>query len=81
VGVKSLPRTSSQMAAKTHHVSKSHKKAGDLIFFGSGRSVYHVAVYAGHGMIWHSPGAGRHVQKVHIWTSAYEVGRVGHLTA
>jgi cell wall-associated NlpC family hydrolase len=76
VGVKHLPRTSQAMANKADRVSKSHKKRGDLIFFTSGRHVYHVAVYAGNGMIWHSPGAGRHVQKARIWTSSYRVGRL-----
>jgi cell wall-associated NlpC family hydrolase len=76
VGVKNLPRTSSAMAKKAKHVSKSHKKRGDLVFFTSGGRVHHVAVYAGHGKIWHSPGSGRSVTKVKIWTSSYKVGRV-----
>ena len=75
-GVKGLPRTSSAMAKKAHRVAKAHKKPGDLVFFTSGGHVYHVAIYAGNGMIWHSPGSGRHVQKVHIWTSSYRVGRL-----
>jgi len=76
VGVKHLPRTSSAMAKKAKHVSKAHKKKGDLVFFTSNGHVYHVAVYAGHGKIWHSPGSGRSVTKIKIWTSSYKVGRL-----
>jgi cell wall-associated NlpC family hydrolase len=76
VGVKHLPRTSSAMAGKAKHVSKAHKKKGDLVFFTSNGHVYHVAIYAGKGKIWHSPGSGRHVTKIKIWTSSYKVGRV-----
>ena len=76
VGVKHLPRTSSAMASKADRVSKAHKKRGDLVFFTSNGRVYHVAMYAGHGKIWHSPGRGRSVTKVKIWTSSYKVGRL-----
>lgn len=76
VGVKHLPRTSSAMASRADRVSKAHKKRGDLVFFTSNGRVYHVAMYAGHGKIWHSPGSGRSVTKVKIWTSGYQVGRL-----
>jgi cell wall-associated NlpC family hydrolase len=78
VGVNGLPRTANSIAhsKKVHRISKSHKKRGDLIFFASGSHVYHVAIYAGNGMIWHAPGSGKHVQKAKIWTSGYEVGRL-----
>lgn len=46
---KKLPRTAAAQYNKTHHVSASHRKAGDLVFFHSGRSVYHVGIYAGKG--------------------------------
>jgi cell wall-associated NlpC family hydrolase len=76
VGVKHLPRTSSALAKKANRVSKSQRKPGDLIFFASGGRVYHVGMYAGKGKIWHSPGSGRSVTKVKIWTSGYKVGRL-----
>lgn len=74
-GVNNLPRTSAGIGGKVDHVSKKHRKRGDLILFGSGSGVYHVAIYAGHGKIWHAPGSGRSVTKVKIWTSGYSVGR------
>jgi cell wall-associated NlpC family hydrolase len=75
-GVKHLPRTSQAIGNIAHRVKKAHKKRGDLIFFSNGSHIYHVGVYAGRGMMWHSPGAGRRVQKVKIWTSHYRVGRL-----
>lgn len=74
-GVNHLPRTSSDISRKVHHVSKSHRHRGDLIFFRSGTHVYHVAIYAGHGKVWHAPGSGRSVTRARIWTSSYSVGR------
>jgi cell wall-associated NlpC family hydrolase len=75
VGVR-LPRTADAMASTARHVAKSRIQRGDLVFFTGGGSVYHVAVYAGNGKIWHSPRSGESVQKVEIWTSSYQVGRV-----
>lgn len=74
-GVNHLPRTSSGISGHVHHASKHHKHRGDLIFFRSGGHVYHVAIYAGHGKIWHAPGSGRSVTEAKIWTSSYIVGR------
>ena len=34
---------------RVHHVSKKHRKVGDLVFYMSGGDAYHVAIYAGHG--------------------------------
>jgi cell wall-associated NlpC family hydrolase len=75
VGVK-VPRTSSAIAKKAHRVAKGHKQLGDLIFFTSGGSVYHVAVYAGDNRVWHAPYPGQRVKKEKIWTSSYQVGRL-----
>jgi cell wall-associated NlpC family hydrolase len=75
VGVK-LPRTSSAMSKKVKGVAKAHKRKGDLVFFVSHGRVYHVAIYAGNGKIWHSPGSGRSVTKAKLWTTSYKVGRL-----
>jgi cell wall-associated NlpC family hydrolase len=75
-GVNHLPRTSGAIAAHSKRVSKAHKKRGDVIIFGNGGGVYHIAIYAGKGRIWHAPGSGRSVRKVDIWTSGYRVGRL-----
>ncbi|MFD7705546.1 C40 family peptidase [Streptomyces sp. NPDC059785] len=73
---KKLPRTAAQQYNKTRHVSASSRKAGDLVFFHSGRSVYHVGIYAGKGKIWHSPKTGDVVKLQKIWTKSVWYGRV-----
>jgi cell wall-associated NlpC family hydrolase len=73
---KKLPRTAAAQYNKTHHVSASHRKAGDLVFFHSGRNVYHVGIYAGKGKIWHSPKTGEVVKLERIWTRSVWYGRV-----
>jgi cell wall-associated NlpC family hydrolase len=74
---KSLPHSSS---AQVHDVQRiwhrSNVRRGDLVFFTSRGSVYHVAIYAGHGYIWHAPYSGARVRRDHIWTSSVFYGRV-----
>ena len=59
------------------HISLSQAVPGDLIFFhsSSGR-VYHVAIYAGHGYVWHSPHTGTVVKLEKIWVKSFFVGRL-----
>ncbi|MDO5034712.1 MAG: NlpC/P60 family protein [Actinomycetaceae bacterium] len=49
-----LPRTSQQQYWATQRVSISNLQPGDLVFYGPGGSssgIYHVAIYAGNGMM------------------------------
>ncbi len=71
-----VPRTAQAQYRATKHIKRKHRRKGDLVFFYSGRSIYHVAIYAGHGRIWHAPRPGKRVQRVHIWTSHVKYGRV-----
>ncbi|MFE1885826.1 C40 family peptidase [Streptomyces diastatochromogenes] len=73
---KKLPRTAAQQYNKTHHISARNRKAGDLVFFHSGSSVYHVGIYAGKGKIWHAPKTGAVVRLEKIWTKSVWYGRV-----
>ena len=50
----SLPRTSSSQAGSGSSVSLDEVKAGDLIFYSSGGSVNHVAMYIGDGKVVHA---------------------------
>ena len=50
----SLPRTSSAQSGYGKKVSASELQAGDLIFYGNGGSVNHVAIYIGGGKIVHA---------------------------
>ncbi|MEU1301739.1 C40 family peptidase [Streptomyces shenzhenensis] len=73
---KALPRTAAQQYNKTRHISAKSRRAGDLVFFHSGSSVYHVGIYAGHGKIWHAPKTGDVVRLQKIWTRSVWYGRV-----
>ena len=54
----SLPRTSYAQYAATRHLPASQAIPGDLIFLDG---LGHVAIYAGHGMMWDAPVPGRSV--------------------
>ncbi|MFJ7769881.1 C40 family peptidase [Streptomyces sp. NPDC097107] len=73
---KKLPRTAAQQYNKTRHISAKNRKTGDLVFFHSGRSIYHVGIYAGKGKIWHAPKTGDVVRLQKIWTGSVWYGRV-----
>lgn len=73
---KKLPRTAQQQYNKTRHVSAAGRRTGDLVFFHSGSSVYHVGIYAGKGKIWHAPKTGDVVKLQKIWTRSVWYGRV-----
>ncbi|MEV5610091.1 C40 family peptidase [Streptomyces sp. NPDC052225] len=73
---KKLPRTAAQQYNKTRHIRAASRTRGDLVFFHSGRSVYHVGIYAGKGRIWHSPKTGDVVRLQKIWTKSVWYGRV-----
>ena len=67
----SIPRVSRDQYAWSRHISRSQAVPGDLIFFhsSSGR-VYHAAIYAGNGYVWHSPHTGSRVKLERLWSSA-----------
>lgn len=73
---KKLPRTAQQQYNKTRHISASSRQQGDLVFFHSGSSVYHVGIYAGRNKIWHSPKTGSWVKLEKIWSKSVWYGRV-----
>lgn len=55
-----LPRTAAEQSALGQEVSFDELLPGDLLFWGSGSGVYHVAIYAGDGEYVHaSTGGGR----------------------
>lgn len=71
-----LPRTADAQYRSTRHVSASARRLGDLVFFHTGSSVYHVGIYAGSGRIWHAPKTGARVRLERIWTRSVWYGRV-----
>lgn len=72
-----LPRSSAQQYAAATKVDRAAVLPGDLIFFrdGGGR-VYHVAIYAGGGRIWHSQRTGTTVNLTPIYSASWVAGRV-----
>lgn len=70
-----LPRTSGSQYAALPKIAQGDKQPGDLIFFYSGGSIYHVGIYAGDNQMWAAPSSGGVVQKQAIYSPYYYVGR------
>jgi peptidoglycan hydrolase-like protein with peptidoglycan-binding domain len=70
----SLPRTAAQQYAAMRHVSQAAKVPGDVLFFYTGGSITHDAIYAGGNQMWAAPTSGGHVQRQAIYSSQYYVG-------
>jgi cell wall-associated NlpC family hydrolase len=63
---RSLPHSSRAQYASLPHVSLDQLQPGDLVFFG-GRSVNHVGLYIGGGMMIHAPHSGAVVETASIY--------------
>ncbi|SNY30704.1 Cell wall-associated hydrolase, NlpC family [Paractinoplanes atraurantiacus] len=71
---KSLPHNTEAQWGAVAHISRSQLQPGDLVFY---RSLGHVAIYVGDGMIIHAPHTGTVVKKVSVDVmSPYGYGRV-----
>jgi cell wall-associated NlpC family hydrolase len=73
---KTLPRTAQQQYAATIPINGSHVRVGDLVFFYSGTTIYHVGIFAGYNYMYVAPHTGALVQKQRIWTTQVYFGRV-----
>jgi cell wall-associated NlpC family hydrolase len=73
---KKLPHKANSQQKYGKAVSKSNKKAGDLLVFRSGSYGTHVGIYAGGGYMWASPRAGKTVQKQKVYSNSYVVRRL-----
>lgn len=71
----SLPRTSENQANVGQYIPKGSLKPGDLIFYGSSRDVYHVAIYIGDGLIIEAPYTGATVRISPAFRSDYYIAR------
>lgn len=58
-----LPRTTYSQVNIGKRVSMSHLKKGDLLFWGSTSSPYHVGIYVGHGKYVHAATPSQGVRK------------------
>lgn len=60
---KSLSRTTYSQVNEGKHVSMSHLKKGDLLFWGSASAPYHVGIYVGNGEYVHAATPSQGVRK------------------
>lgn len=74
---KSLPRTSQAMSSRAYQISKSSARPGDLVFWGSKGSAYHVGIYLGGGKYVHAANSrvGVVVYKTSYWAPGW-YGRI-----
>jgi cell wall-associated NlpC family hydrolase len=73
---KRLPRTTQQQYRATIRINPRYARPGDLVFFYSGGTIYHVGVYSGKGYMYAAAHAGTRVRKQKIWTTKVLYGRV-----
>ncbi|HEY8301497.1 MAG TPA: NlpC/P60 family protein [Jatrophihabitans sp.] len=65
-------------APHMHRIARSNALPGDLIFYLSGRSAYHVAIYAGHGYQYAAATPRDGVRYQRIWSSDVVFGTDWH---
>ena len=70
---KSLPHNAAAQRDMATPVAHANARPGDLVFMDSNG---HVGIYAGDGMMWDSPRAGKTVTLRRIYSSTYAVGRL-----
>ncbi|MFZ0323537.1 MAG: NlpC/P60 family protein [Actinomycetes bacterium] len=73
-----LPHSASAQASMGRHITRAQARPGDLVFFSSGGVIYHAAIYAGHGAVFHAPHSGTVVQRDPIWSSSVTFERLLH---
>lgn len=61
-----------------HRISAHAARAGDLVFYLSGGSAFHVAIYAGHGRQWAATEPRDGVLNQSVWSSAVEYRTLTH---
>ena len=72
-------RTSRDMRRETPKITKEEVLPGDLVFFHNKTgTVYHVAIYAGDGKIWHARRPGLRLAKTNIYAKRVSYGRVDY---
>jgi gamma-D-glutamyl-L-lysine dipeptidyl-peptidase len=69
-----LPRDADDQAGAGTPVDRSRLQPGDLLFYATGpdqRSIHHVSMYVGNGMMIQAPATGRTVETVPVDTPSY----------
>ena len=73
----SVPRTSREQYRKAQPVPVSAARPGDLVFFGSNRTVNHVGIYLGDDEFIHAPEASKSVKISSIQYDYYKANFAG----
>ncbi len=76
--VASLPHNAESQRHHVRHISRAAAKPGDLVFYLSGGSAYHVAIYAGHGMQYSAATPRQGVVYAKIWSHNVQFGTDWH---
>jgi len=71
----SLPRTTYYQVNVGQYIPRGSLQAGDLVFFGSSRNVYHVGIYIGDGLMIEAPYTGAVVRISPAFRSDYYTAR------
>jgi cell wall-associated NlpC family hydrolase len=77
-GVGNLPHNSESQRQMFRAIPRDQARPGDLIFYMSGGSSYHVAIYAGGNLQYAAPATGQDVKIETIWSSQIVFGTIWH---
>ncbi len=77
-GVASLPHNSEAQRQVVRIIPRAEARPGDMIFYLSGGSSYHVAIYAGGNQEYAAPAPGQDVKLENIWDSNIQFGTDWH---
>jgi cell wall-associated NlpC family hydrolase len=77
-GVGSLPHNSESQRQMFRAIPRDQARPGDLIFYMSGGTSYHVAIYAGGNLQYAAPATGQDVKIETIWSSQIVFGTIWH---
>ena len=72
--VRTLPHSAEgqRRMSDMRRISSSRARPGDLVFYLSGGSAYHVAIYAGHGMQYAAATPRDGIRYQHVWSSSVQ---------
>lgn len=76
--VRTLVHSAEGQLQATRRVARADARPGDLVFYLSGGSAYHVAVYAGHGWQYAAATPSDGVRYQPVWSSAVVYGTTWH---
>lgn len=77
-GVANLPRTAEQQRHAVRLIPRSQARAGDLVFYLSGGSAFHIAIYAGNGKQYAAATPSDGIVYQGVWSSAVQYGTTWH---